>query len=116
MQQIVINRCHGGFRLSKEAVKWLREHDYEAGERCKLSGEEYEDRSGTVSEIVTVAMPREDEFRAAPGLAEVVKELGDDANGRHAELKVVGVPDGVEWTIKEYDGAEWVAEKHRTWR
>jgi hypothetical protein len=25
------------------------------------------------------------------------------------------VPDGVEWTVEEYDGREWVAEVHRTW-
>jgi hypothetical protein len=29
---------------------------------------------------------------------------------------VVEIPDGVEWEIAEYDGLEWVAEKHRTWR
>jgi hypothetical protein len=48
-------------------------------------------------------------------LVQVVEELGDLANGRHAELKVVEVPDDVEWAIEEYDGTEWVAEKHRTW-
>jgi len=30
-------------------------------------------------------------------------------------LKIVDIPDGVEWEIEEYDGMEWVAEKHRTW-
>jgi hypothetical protein len=30
-------------------------------------------------------------------------------------LKVVEIPDGVKWQIEEYDGSEWVAEKHRTW-
>jgi hypothetical protein len=28
---------------------------------------------------------------------------------------VVEIPDGIEWSIQEYDGLEWVAEKHRTW-
>jgi hypothetical protein len=45
----------------------------------------------------------------------VVLELGEAANGRCAELKVVEIPDDVEWQIEEYDGLEWVAEKHRTW-
>lgn len=31
-------------------------------------------------------------------------------------LKVVSIPADVEWQIEEYDGAEWIAEKHRTWR
>lgn len=25
------------------------------------------------------------------------------------------IPDDVEWEIEEYDGLEWVSEKHRTW-
>ena len=30
-------------------------------------------------------------------------------------LKVVEIPDGVDWEIEEYDGEEWVSEKHRVW-
>ena len=48
-------------------------------------------------------------------LVRVIEELGDDANGRFSELKVVNIPDEVEWQIEEYDGLEWVAEKHRIW-
>ena len=48
-------------------------------------------------------------------LVQVVKELGKDANGRHANLEVVEIPDDVEWCLEEYDGIEWVAEQHRTW-
>jgi hypothetical protein len=44
-----------------------------------------------------------------------VESLGALANGYCAELKVVEIPDGVEWSIHEYDGSEWVAEAHRTW-
>ena len=43
-------------------------------------------------------------------------ELGELANGPNAELKVVEIPDGIDWTIEEYDGVEWIAEVHRTWR
>jgi hypothetical protein len=31
------------------------------------------------------------------------------------ELQIVVIPDDVKWEIHENDGAEWVAEKHRTW-
>jgi len=89
MQEIVINRCFGGFGLSQQAVEWMRENGYEAGERCKLSGEKLEDGSGTVSEIVKTTNPRGEAFRTAPGLVAAVKELGDGANGTHADLKVV---------------------------
>jgi hypothetical protein len=46
--------------------------------------------------------------RTDPHLVATVEALG-------GALKVVEVPDGVEWTIEDYDGREWVAEKHRTW-
>jgi hypothetical protein len=48
-------------------------------------------------------------------LVAVVEELGRRANGTHARLKVVEIPDGVEFEIHEYDGLEWVAETHRVW-
>ena len=54
--------------------------------------------------------------RNDPVLVQVVEELGEKSSGRHAELKVVEIPDDVKWKIEEYDGVEWVAEQHRTWR
>lgn len=53
--------------------------------------------------------------RDDPILIKVVEELGKEANGRCAELKIVEIPDGVEWEIDEYDGVESVEEKHRSW-
>ena len=94
VQYIVINDCYGGFGLS------VRAHQ----EYCKLAGidpKDHYDRD----------IPRDD-----PYLVKVVKELGMAANGTHANLKIVEVPGDVEWIICEYDGAEWVAEKHRTWQ
>ena len=44
-----------------------------------------------------------------------MKELGNKANGRYSELKIVEIPDGIEWEISEYDGLETVEEKHRNW-
>ena len=55
-------------------------------------------------------IPRDDKL-----LVQLVEELGMDANGDCADLKIVEVPDGTEWTIEEYDGREWVAETHQTW-
>lgn len=48
-------------------------------------------------------------------LVAVVEKLGEKANGSHARLKVVEIPDGVEYEISEYDGKEHIAESHRTW-
>ena len=52
--------------------------------------------------------------RSDPKLIQVVGELGEAANGRFAELRIVEIPDGVEYEIEEYDGREWISEKHRT--
>lgn len=53
--------------------------------------------------------------RDHPELIRVVEEMGEDANGACASLKVVEIPDGVSWHVEEYDGNEHVAEDHRTW-
>lgn len=31
------------------------------------------------------------------------------------DISIVEIPGDIEWTIEEYDGIEWVEEKHRTW-
>ena len=116
MQQIVINKQYGGFGLSTKAVEWLRENDYPAGDECKLAGEEYDDGSGVVDEFIGPVVPkRSQSFRTSEGLIQCVKELGSEANGDHAQLEIVEVPDGVEWRIDEYDGLETIEEKHRSW-
>lgn len=55
------------------------------------------------------------ESRHDPVLIQVVEELGAEADGMYARLKVVEIPDGVEYVIEEYDGLEHIAEAHRTW-
>lgn len=89
--KIIINTCYGGFGLSKEALALFNE------------------RSGTVNTYES------DIKRNDPILVEIVEQLGEAADGGHAELKVVEIPDDVQWQIGEYDGNEWVAEKHRKW-
>lgn len=89
--KVVINGCYGGFSLSKAAeAAFGREVD---GRYCDDSFK----------------------FRADPKLVAVVESLGKAANGACAELRIVEIPDDVDWTIEEYDGVEWVAECHRTW-
>lgn len=48
-------------------------------------------------------------------LVQVVEEKGKEAFGKHAELKIVQIPDDVDWEISEYDGSEHIVEVHRTW-
>ncbi len=53
--------------------------------------------------------------RNDPILAAIVEELGDAANGEHAKLNVVEIPDDVEYKIDDYDGRESIHEIHRSW-
>jgi len=86
MIRIVINRCYGGFGLSEEALAMYKE----------ISGKN-----------VTWAYDIE---RDDPYLVTVVEILGDKADTRFSDLKVVEIPDGTKWYVGEYDGMEWVAE------
>jgi hypothetical protein len=44
-----------------------------------------------------------------------VEELGSEANGHCAELKIVQIPNDVHWQIENANGVEHVSEVHRTW-
>lgn len=66
------------------------------------------------------SLSNRDPERHDPKLIQVVEELGGEyrkgASGACAELRIVEIPDGTEYTIEEYDGNEHIAEKHNTWR
>lgn len=53
--------------------------------------------------------------RTDPSLIQVIEEMKGKANARHSSLKIIEVPEDVEWTIEECAGVEWVSEKHRRW-
>lgn len=93
VRYVVINDCYGGFGLSDRAIK----------EYKKLAGI-------TDTSFYDRDIPRDDAY-----LVKVVRELGMGANGAHANLKIVEIPGDVDWLVQEYDGAEWIAEAHRTW-
>lgn len=95
--QVVINRCWGGFSLSKEAI-------FLYNKLCEEYG----------SDIITESTVDELD-RADPCLIEVVETLGGRANTYCSDLKVVNIPDDVKWEIDEYDGIEKVVEVHRVW-
>jgi hypothetical protein len=110
--KVVINSDYGGFGLSDEAIELyakykgltLRKEEKKPG--SILSNDYYlGDEWFNCRDI-----PRND-----TDLVRVVKELGEKANGFCASLKLVDIPLDIQWFIEEYDGNEWVAEKHRTW-
>lgn len=69
----------------------------------------------TPDESAVLRARRDDEFRSDPKLVALVEEWGKRANGPCSALRVVEIPDGIDYEISEYDGSEHIAEKHRTW-
>lgn len=143
-RKIVINGQHGGFGLSVEAIElyldlkninWWTEIDEKSihwprsiywlvpkeqrvnrpdtGTWCAMSMSQRQQYNHLYRQQVFDCC---DIDRDDPILVQVVQELGKYANGPHANLKIVEIPADVYWQIDEYDGNEWVAEKHRTWR
>ena len=55
------------------------------------------------------------ENRHDPLLIQVIEDLGEDANGPCARIKIVEIPDNTDYAIEEYDGMESIHEKHRSW-
>ena len=88
--KVDINKCYGGYGLSREAYEEL--------------GLEWDNRGYKF-----------DKERDNIRLIEVVEKLGDRCNGETARLKIVEIPADVKWTIEEDEGYEWVAEVHRIW-
>jgi hypothetical protein len=141
--KVVINSCYGGFSLSQEGVmryaeikgitlypevdpKWksMKLVTYwtcPPEERTGILPDEkfyeasMEERQASNNAYGSLTLNDRDIARDDPVLVQVVEEMGADANGRCADLRVVEIPDDVEWEIEEYDGKEWVAEVHRTW-
>ena len=85
--KVVINRCFGGFGLSRDALQALGYGD---------------------NEYPTIE-------RNDPRLVAVVEKMGPASYGMCAALRVVEIPDDVDWQIDEYDGLETIHEAHRVW-
>lgn len=138
IRKVVINRCHGGFSLSNDAMMF-----YAKKSGFKLYPFIAKRRTdGSVDfHNFEIYVGQEDNFcihyskkplkngkydekayfdargfeRDDPVLIAVVEELGAKANGRCADLKIAEIPSDVNFQIDEYDGLEQVEETHRTW-
>ena len=90
--KIVINSFWGGFYLSEKVIK-----EYE-----KRTGKEFRDYYYSQ--------------RSDPVLIEIIERIGvNRAGSGSAELKIVEVPDGIEYTILDYDGVETIVEIGHFW-
>lgn len=128
MRKIILNKCYGGFELSKKAYelyakkKGLELYVYTMtieNNKCKYK---YSDGSDFFIVYFTknfgnnVEISKEDyekyvlslreEAREDKTLIEVVEELGEEASGTFEELEIVEIPDNAFFIIDNYDGIE----------
>ena len=99
--KIVVNRCYGGFSVSKSVfdelgLEWDG-YGYIRNDNLDIDGEY-------------------DAYRADPRLIAAIEKVGvEEASGVHARLEIVDIPDGIDWEIQEYDGYESIHEVHQSW-
>lgn len=142
--KIVINSCYGGFGLSPCVLKLyyekLNKPCYFLKRKYNSTVLNVDASTSTYEPVLAEELDkkdywfassipngtREDLFgnyiscrgvdRADPLLIEAIEEIGiENAGQRHSKLKIIEIPDWIEYTVEEYDGMEHVAEKHRTW-
>ncbi len=107
--KIVINKCYGGFSISREAAEFMAKRGNKQA-KVELMENKKEWYGYGYSSNGYMGYNRTD-----PDLVAAVEQLGGKANGRAAELCVVSVPDDIKWEITDYDGIEQVEELHRKW-
>jgi hypothetical protein len=133
MVKVIINKCFGGFGLSHDAMKWLIEkkkwtiekHNIKENHKCMLidyRDSQFNSLGIALNEEVIAPTNKDDDWtksiqliRTHKDIIECVETLGSIANGSFAELKIVEIPDDIEWEIDEYDGIESIHEKHEVW-
>lgn len=130
MKKIVINTCYGGFGLSSKAVMryaelkgiTLYEEERPFGnayfliepeEYHKIHEEDKQRRNYTESNKFYFSIDGIEQND--PILIQVVEELGEESWGEFAELKIVEIPDDINWEIEEYDGRQRVSECRQRW-
>ena len=128
MTKVVYNACYGGFGLSKEACQrywdikgqqvWMEDGQFgayftvwfvppeERPEQKEWSSMTMDERDNFNYQYSKHTWRESNVDRHDPVLVQVVEELGDKANAKHAQLKIDEV-DGP-YRIDEYDGNESV--------
>ena len=136
MKKVILNKCFGGFDVSKKGYElyakkkglslyWYENIDFKSntyekdtndnlfktcftkdfGDEAIISNENYEKYS----------LYLRDDYREDATLIEVVEELKGEASGRLGDLKIVEIPDNLEYEMDEYDGIETLHQKVETW-
>lgn len=102
MPQVIINKSYGALHFNDEVIALYKKRN-----------------PHNIVDLTDHDLLRQNVF-----VIGIVKEIGvmnsageyinvHETPGR--PIKIVDIPDDVEWELCEYDGIEHIAEKHRTW-
>lgn len=136
--KIVVNKCYGGFGLSpfaineylklKEKECFFYKKNYKTGMLNRVSVEN--------ASIYDIALTKDygeqikedwksfkDDYfscdsigRTDLDLIKVIETIGEEkSSGDMAKLKLIEIPDGIGWSIFDYDGIETIHESHQSW-
>lgn len=97
MQVVINTQQFGTFSISKKAIEYIQK-------KIKLKKDKQ-----------AIGCYAFDDDRANPLLVEAVKKLKNEAHGPYSVLKIVEIPDDIEWQITAVNGVEIIREKHRIW-
>lgn len=137
MKKVILNKDYGGFGISKIGYElyarkmglnlYMYETDFKGkdcfykkthndalftqyftkdfGDNANISKEDYKDYSLNLDES----------HREDPILIEVVEELKEKANGKYSKLRIVEIPDDLDYVIDNYDGIETLHQRVQEW-
>ena len=134
MKKVILNKCYGGFSVSKAAYElyakkigaslycyeWEPDNLYvrtyknngfidyftkDFGNRAYISDEDYKKYN----------LYLDDSYREDKILIEVVEKLGKLANTEYSDLKIVEIPNDLDYVIDDYDGIETLHQKVQEW-
>jgi len=105
--KIVINKCYGGFSVSKKVIEEL---GFDQVKDDFIFGVYLDNK------MFGIKSDNWDEFRADQRLIAAIEKIGiEESSGIYAKLEIVDIPEGVEWEIDDYDGIESIREQSRSW-
>ena len=100
--KVVINKCYGGFGISAAVRKEL---GLPKSEYCSIYNEDLGIKSSNYNAI-----------RSDKRLINAIEKIGiENSHGDHAKLKIVEIPDGIDFYIDDYDGIESIHQTHQSW-
>lgn len=137
MKKVILNKSYGGFGISRMGYelyakkKNLDLYMYETefkGEHCfykKTDNDALFTQYFTKDFGDNVDISEEDYknynlyldkgYREDPILIEVIEELKEKANSNFSDLKIVEIPDDLDYVIDDYDGLETLHQRVQEW-